>query len=470
MGTVWAATHVVTKKPVAIKFLRPDVQHRDDVRQRFLREATAASALRHPNVVDVLDVFELEDHSPILVMELLEGETLGEKLVREERLSVEETAALLLPVLSAVGTAHAMGIVHRDLKPDNLFLARAAAGTLVKVLDFGIAKLAAEHYLELGQSVLLTEAGAFLGTPCYMAPEQLTNDGVDHRADIWSLGVILYECLSGTRPVEGRNLAEVISRLISGAITPLERLAPELPHDVTGIVQQMLVREVKNREPNLLELEKILTRYARVSLSPGIPISRAQPVSPTVEPQAAPVTRKGENQMALPRPNGAGTMLSVPAVHVDSRPNPTVGVGRARRVRPGWLLFGALLIGGLGLLIVHSLFQPSPGVATNVPGSAPAASPLLVSHVENTLPPQQSHELPASPPAVWAPTAPAVVHKNDSPDPSKVRAPAKAQSLRKSVPSPGHTAEKTQRSPGYEQQQPPPNAEPDESKIFKGRK
>src|SRR4051812_21927994 len=207
MGTVWAATHTVTRRSVAMKFLKDSMRHRRDLRERFLREAAAASALKHPNVVEIIDVFDFAEGSPVMVMELLRGETLGAKLLRDERLSVEETAALLLPVVSAVGEAHAIGIVHRDLKPDNLFLLEGSGEPRVKVLDFGIAKLSAERYLQGGPSPLLTESGSMLGTPCYMAPEQASGESpVDHRADIWSLGVILYECLSGVRPIEGENL------------------------------------------------------------------------------------------------------------------------------------------------------------------------------------------------------------------------------------------------------------------------
>src|SRR5262249_39045828 len=148
--------------------------------QRFLREASAASALRHVHVVEVLDVFDIEDESPVLVMELLEGETLGRKLARDERLCVEETANLLLPVAFAVSAAHARGIVHRDLKPENIFLVRGDGAPSVKVLDFGIAKLTAEHCLEQS-SPLVTDVGALLGTPCYMAPEQVRGIAVDHR-------------------------------------------------------------------------------------------------------------------------------------------------------------------------------------------------------------------------------------------------------------------------------------------------
>src|SRR5690349_15049968 len=159
MGTVWAATHTVTRRSVAMKFLKDSMRHRKDLRERFLREAAAASALKHPNVVEIIDVFDFAEGCPVMVMELLAGETLGAKLLRDERLSMEETAAVMLPVVSAVGAAHALGIVHRDLKPDNLFLLEGSAEPRVKVLDFGIAKLSAERYLQEGPSPLLTEIG-----------------------------------------------------------------------------------------------------------------------------------------------------------------------------------------------------------------------------------------------------------------------------------------------------------------------
>jgi eukaryotic-like serine/threonine-protein kinase len=319
MGSVWAATHVVTRRSVAMKFLKPALQDKPEVRQRFLREAQAASSLRHPNVVEVLDVFDLEDRSPVMVMELLDGETLGQKLMRDERLSTEETAALILPVVAAVGSAHAAGIVHRDLKPENIFIARSGDGVEVKVLDFGIAKLSAEHYLNQGQSVLVTEAGSMLGTPCYMAPEQISNVGVDHRADIWSLGVILYECLSGTRPIEGQNLAEVVARLLNEAITPLDRLAPELPHELSALVQQMLSRDAKRRPQDLNELTKVLGHYTHVRIPAfGEPRSRLSAVNERVSPTP------GRGSFA-PRPptssriapHGA-TMQSAPAVGFDA--------------------------------------------------------------------------------------------------------------------------------------------------------
>ena len=315
MGTVWSAMHTVTHRAVAMKFLRDSLGGRADLRQRFLREASAASALKHPNAVEILDVFDFQESSPVMVMELLVGETLGSKLGRDQRLSMEETAALLLPVVSAVGTAHALGIVHRDLKPDNLFLQEGADGPKVKVLDFGIAKLTAEYNLARGMSALHTDAGSMLGTPYYMAPEQASGETpVDHRADVWSMGVILYECLSGTRPIEGDNLTQVVSRLMSAGIIPLERLAPELPHDVTAMVMQMLSRDPVRRPDGLREASKVLARYARNPApefsEPAIGRSSLLPHPPLVSQR--PKVREAESRGVDPQ---GPTMISAPPVN-----------------------------------------------------------------------------------------------------------------------------------------------------------
>src|SRR5215472_21591 len=194
MSQVWEAVQVRTGRPIALKLLRAALNGRAEMRGRLLREARAASRVQHPNVVDLLDVFELPDGTPVLVMVLLRGRTLTYRLA-EGRLSLTEAADLLLPVISAVGTAHARGVIHRDLKPENVFLADELDGRMtVKVLDFGIAKLTCSDEPD----ARLTTTGSVLGTPGYMAPEQWVGDrGIDHRADVWSIGSILYEALAG---------------------------------------------------------------------------------------------------------------------------------------------------------------------------------------------------------------------------------------------------------------------------------
>ncbi|MES1173773.1 MAG: protein kinase [Myxococcales bacterium] len=431
MGTVWSAVHTVTHRVVAMKFLKDSVRERADLRQRFLREAATASSLKHPNVVEILDVFDFEDASPVMVMEHLRGETLGSKLARDQRLSMEETAALLLPVVSAVGTAHAQGIVHRDLKPDNLFLADQPAGVKVKVLDFGIAKLTAEYYRNRGMSALLTDAGAMLGTPYYMAPEQASGESaVDHRADVWSLGVILYECLSGTRPIEGENLTQVVSRLMSAGIIPLERIAPELPHDVSAIVMQMLSRDSQRRPDGLREVATVLSRYARASLVPpefaepstgrGSLLPYPQLIEP---PKARFVAASGAD------PRGP-TMLSAPPV------NSSLNVDRPSQLpqppKQKVLTYGAL--GAAAFLIIWFAFLRGPRAADKPLEPAPA-SPTGTLAAQPSAPP--SNAPAALPTASGAPAA------TTAPKPHRAAAPRVAA---------------------------PPKAETDDDSLFSGRK
>lgn len=261
MGVVWAATHVVTRKPVAVKLL-----HRSDdldprFVDRFLREARAATAVEHPNVVAIHDVLELDDQTPMMVMELLEGESLGARLDREHTIPVGDFARIMLPVVSAVGTAHAAGIVHRDLKPDNVFLSRTPDGQVVKVLDFGIAKLTHTD-TDAAHTGGLTGSGAMLGTPYYMAPEQIFGEkDIDHRADVWALGIMFFECMAGVRPTQADNIGQILKIVTTGKIVPLGQLAPDAPEDLRSLVDRMLSRE-RDARPTLHEVRQVLSRYA----------------------------------------------------------------------------------------------------------------------------------------------------------------------------------------------------------------
>jgi serine/threonine protein kinase len=446
MGEVWAATHTVTRRTVALKFLKEGLRNKPGLRQRFMREASTASALKHPNVVEILDVFDFEDRAPVLVMELLHGETLGTKLARDGRLSMEETAALLLPVCSAVGTAHALGVVHRDIKPENIFLARTADEVKVKVLDFGIAKLTAEHYLDGGRSALITDTGSMLGTPCYMAPEQATGEGADHRADIWSIGVILYECLCGTRPIEGENLAQVVSRLVSAGIIPLERLAPELPHEVSALVMQMLSRDQGRRPQSLGEIGKVLGHYT-VSRSPAFG-------PPSLGPSSVPFPDTPESSVSRVKltasrgvdPQGA-TMLSSPQVGSSvtvNQPKQVPGWRRAAPLAIALLAAVAFLVALSSLGAFGSKHESTTVEATSVPLAAtPAPTPTAVA------PPLETAQEPA----------PSAVASASS-------APKKAPGLRQPLTKPTNTKKTAARSA------PPAGAKPtqDEGTLFPGRK
>jgi eukaryotic-like serine/threonine-protein kinase len=263
MGVVWAAMHTVTRKRVALKFLRGPLHMRPELRRRFMREARAASAVVHPNVLEVHDVLELEDETPVMMMDLLEGETLGQRLTRKGRLSLSETADILLQVVSGVGTAHAVGVVHRDLKPDNVFLMDREPPS-VRVIDFGIAKLVSAEG-PAAETGAITGTGAMLGTPCYMSPEQSFGErDIDHRSDIWAIGVIFYECLTGARPVEGDSIGQVVKRLVTDGITPIAVILPDLPPEISDLVDRMLCREREGRPQDLREVSEILSRHTGV--------------------------------------------------------------------------------------------------------------------------------------------------------------------------------------------------------------
>ena len=216
MGVVWAAEHLVTRASVALKFLLPGGSDAAERRRRFLREARGASAVRHPNVITIHDVLDLPE--PAIVMDLVEGETLASLLARESRLELAPAAAILLPVLAAASAAHARGIVHRDLKPDNIVVASANGALRVVVLDFGIAKLTATE----GQAASTgepTQTGAVLGTPFYMAPEQAFGErDVDGRADVWALGLIAYQMLTGELPTRAESFGQVLKIVLTGKI------------------------------------------------------------------------------------------------------------------------------------------------------------------------------------------------------------------------------------------------------------
>lgn len=262
MAEVWAGTHVITRRRVALKFLLDN--NKPSVARRFVREARAMTSFEHPNVVKVYDVQMLDGGVPFMVMELLEGETLQRYLRRKERLSLEETASLLVPVVSAVASAHAAGVVHRDLKPANLFLERVGAGMRPRVLDFGIAKMVGADVDE--EAMALTNTGEMLGTPHYMAPEQVFGErDIDFRVDIWALGIILYQCLAGDRPFTGDNPGQIIKAILSGKFIALSQRVDGVPADIDQLIDRMLQVDRTRRLDNLHEVAAVLGRYTTVT-------------------------------------------------------------------------------------------------------------------------------------------------------------------------------------------------------------
>jgi serine/threonine-protein kinase len=209
MGAVWRARHLELGSAVAIKLIEESSLHSEDSRVRFRREAKLVAALHSPHVVQVFD-YGVDGHVPYLVMELLEGESLAERLERSPRLPPGEVLRILTPVARAMSKAHDAGIVHRDLKPQNIFLARYDDEDAVKVLDFGIAKAPEASHISA------TASNALLGTAPYMSPEQAQGAGnVDYRTDLWALGVVAYQCIVGSLPFQGVGFGDVLVRIMT---------------------------------------------------------------------------------------------------------------------------------------------------------------------------------------------------------------------------------------------------------------
>lgn len=252
MGVVLSAVDVHDGRAYALKRLNGMCSA--EVARRLEREARVGSHLSHPNIVAVHGVVTHEG-APVLVMDQLDGTSLAQHLGAAQQLTLSATLQILLPVISAVGTAHWYGVVHRDLKPANIFLTIAPNGWVPVVLDFGIAKLMALDG-PFAESGTLTRSGVALGTAAYVAPEQLLaeRDGVDQRADVWSLGVILYECLAGCRPLETDRLGSMLKTIYQTGITPVQVLVPDLPGAVSEMVMRMLRTEPASRPTDLREV------------------------------------------------------------------------------------------------------------------------------------------------------------------------------------------------------------------------
>src|SRR3569623_35304 len=280
MGSVYEAVHTGLKKRFAIKTLLASLAEVEEARLRFLREGEAAATINHPNVVAVTDV-GTEGGVPYLVMEYLEGLTLGDLLVARPRLGIEEAVGLLLPVISAVAAGHDAGVIHRDLKPQNIFLDRVRIGEMTpKVLDFGVSKFTRED-----RSVAITQTMSVLGTAPYMSPEQARGaKRVEFASDQYALGLILYEMLTGQRAHAGEHPLEILHNVASMTIRPARERLPGLPPALDAVLSRMLAGLPAERFRSLHACGRALLPFAdaavRTTLGNGFRPESASPDAP----------------------------------------------------------------------------------------------------------------------------------------------------------------------------------------------
>jgi serine/threonine protein kinase len=255
MGSVYRARHTrLFSKHFAIKVLHGDLTRQPEVVGRFLREAEATSALHHPNIVDVLDVNQLPDGRPYIVAELLEGQQLGEYFERNGKLSVGEAVAICRPICHALIAAHEKDIVHRDIKPENLFLVGEGAQRTSKVLDFGISRVGDAA----GSN---TKTGMILGTPAYMPPEQARGQRVDHRADVYALGAILYEAVTGKAPFESDDPVSTLGAVLTQLPTAPRSFAPDLPPELEAVIAKAMAKSPDDRYASMREFDAALAEF-----------------------------------------------------------------------------------------------------------------------------------------------------------------------------------------------------------------
>jgi serine/threonine-protein kinase len=330
MGDVYRATNVLLQREVAIKLLH--LKHAEDTNlvDRFLREARVANVVRHPNVVDVLDIDKDTDGAPFIVQELLHGEDLAKYLREHGRLTLDEIRTLVVPIIEAVAEAHLHGVIHRDIKPANVFLAnqhgtlegppssvtrrapRSGVRIVPKLLDFGISKLRSAD-------IRATDVGELLGTPAYMAPEVLHGvRDADARTDVWALGVMLFELLAGRRPFVATG-PQVFIAIATTDAPPLAKVAQDVDHDVAAIVDRCLRRNVTERFATAAELATALSS-ALLAASDRAPTMLGPPSSRHAPPSSRHAPPSSRHAPLVPELDLPQTLGGADPTYVDAVP------------------------------------------------------------------------------------------------------------------------------------------------------
>jgi serine/threonine-protein kinase len=428
MGSVWRAQHLTLRSPVAIKLIDPSLASSEEALARFLREAQAAASLRSPHVVQILD-HGVDAGVPYIAMELLDGESLADRLTRKGKLSLAETARFMTHTARAMSRAHEAGIVHRDLKPDNIFIVHNEDEEIAKVLDFGIAKAKSSSF----DVTTGTRTGAMMGTPYYMSPEQVEGSKtIDHRADLWAMAVITFECVTGARPFDGETLGSLLLQICARAL-PVPSQHGQVPPGFDAWFLRATQRAPDERFQSAREMVDAL----RTVLGP---ISTGALATP-------PSANLGTARQAV-----AATDTSSVALHGDATerdPNAQSSLypaGVPRRSHMPLLLIGGgvlILLAVAGLLFFGSgdqtqthVVRPAPQARAAVPSSPPPE--VTAPPAPGSLPAAKTAPVASDAPAVDAPPVrtpvapaakPSAAHKTPPPPAVPTRAPPARRKL-----------------------------------------
>jgi len=455
MARIYRAEHRILRKPVALKVMESALLERPDGRPRFLREGQAAAAVKHPNVVDITDVGVWQGR-PYLVMELLEGEDLEHYLSRHKPLGEEDIARIMIPVVAGLVTAHAAGVIHRDLKPSNVFLSRGPDGELVpKLLDFGISKL---HGPLRAFDPSSTPLGELMGSPMYMSPEAVRGArDLTPQSDQYSLGVILYECVTGRPPFRGDSLLSVLEAVAQGNYESPRRYRPDLSTVLEVAILRAMSRDPDDRFPSVRELGRALCEAAdqrtRLLWTPSFGVR---------EP---PLHRSTASLGASPFRTGSALAASV---------------GRHRRRAPLWpLALAAVALTLMALVVVAYRKMPSTPFAA-VPAALtapPIMDPPVVTPKTSPNEPRRENALPEGHATVVAaarPSAPVSAEGGEPrprPAPRPVARPVSRVETERAAPAPARPAQPRRSTapespPRAADELPPSAADEDDEIVF----
>ncbi|HVU03163.1 MAG TPA: serine/threonine-protein kinase [Polyangiaceae bacterium] len=381
MGAVFEGENVKIQRRVAIKVVHAAYASNSGVMARFQREAQAAGRIGNDHILEVLDLGELPDGSHYMVLEFLDGEPLSKRIETRGRMDPRELAPLAIQMLKGLGAAHGAGIIHRDLKPDNIFLLKEKAGVqdFVKIIDFGISKF---QPLSGGDGMKMTSTGAVMGTPYYMSPEQASgNNQIDARSDLYAVGVILYEAVTGRVPFDGDTFNQLMFKIVLQDAPPPMEVVPDLDPAFASIVMKAMVRDVAGRFQTADEFSQALKAWLEKGADVHVPVATRGDASIPGVPVGA-FGKTGQNPSLTqgggsrtggavqPRATGGTWAASQPGVPPQPPGSQKLVVGAIA----GGLALLAAIVGGVVMFRGKSAEQP-PGPPTPAAVAPPAPSP-----------------------------------------------------------------------------------------------